>query len=32
MNTGSSSTRRMVTTFFDSRSDAEQAVERLRGW
>jgi uncharacterized protein (TIGR02271 family) len=29
MNTGSSSTRRMVTAFFDSRSDAEQAVERL---
>jgi uncharacterized protein (TIGR02271 family) len=29
MNTGSSSTRRMVTAFFDSRSDAEQAIERL---
>jgi uncharacterized protein (TIGR02271 family) len=29
MNTSSSSTRRMVTAFFDSRSDAEQAVERL---
>jgi uncharacterized protein (TIGR02271 family) len=29
MSTGSSSTRRMVTAFFDSRSDAEQAIERL---
>jgi uncharacterized protein (TIGR02271 family) len=29
MNTGSSSSRRMVTAFFDSRSDAEQAIERL---
>jgi stress response protein YsnF len=29
MNTGSSSNRRMVTAFFDSRSDAEQAIERL---
>jgi uncharacterized protein (TIGR02271 family) len=29
MNTGSSSTRRMVTAFFDSRSDAEQAIDRL---
>jgi uncharacterized protein (TIGR02271 family) len=29
MSKGSSSTRRMVTAFFDSRSDAEQAVERL---
>jgi len=29
MNTGSSSTRRMVTAFFDSRSDAEQAIESL---
>ena len=29
MSTGSSSSRRMVTAFFDSRSDAEQAIERL---
>lgn len=29
MSTGSSSTRRMVTAFFDSHSDAEQAIERL---
>jgi uncharacterized protein (TIGR02271 family) len=29
MNTGTSSSRRMVTAFFDSRSDAEQAIERL---
>lgn len=29
MNTGSSASRRMVTAFFDSRSDAEQAIERL---
>jgi uncharacterized protein (TIGR02271 family) len=29
MSTGSSSPRRMVTAFFDSRSDAEQAIERL---
>jgi uncharacterized protein (TIGR02271 family) len=29
MSTGSSSTRRMVTAFFDSRSDAEQAIKRL---
>jgi uncharacterized protein (TIGR02271 family) len=29
MSTGSSSIRRMVTAFFDSRSDAEQAIERL---
>lgn len=29
INTGSASTRKMVTAFFDSRSDAEQAIERL---
>ncbi|MEZ0167896.1 YsnF/AvaK domain-containing protein [Microvirga sp. TS319] len=29
LSSGSSSTRRMVTAFFDSRSDAEQAIERL---
>jgi hypothetical protein len=29
MNTSSSSIRRMVTAFFDRRSDADQALERL---
>lgn len=29
LSSGSASTRRMVTAFFDSRSDAEQAIERL---